>query len=95
MGQCVPAPARGLQAGRELGLPPERAYASGPALLVGERAIADGAEVVAIMTPNDSHYELASAALAAGFDVICDKPMTNTLDEAERLHAAAQASGGV
>lgn len=88
-------PARSLQAGRELGLPPERAYASGPALLAGERAIADGAEVVAIMTPNDSHFELASAALAAGFDVICDKPMTNTVDEAERLNAAVAASGRV
>jgi predicted dehydrogenase len=88
-------PARSLQAGRELGLAPERAYASGPALLAGERAIAGGADVVAIMTPNDSHFELASAALAAGFDVICDKPMTNTLDEAQRLHAAVTASGKV
>ena len=88
-------PEKSLAAGRELGLPPERVYASGLALIAGEKARADGAEVVAIMTPNDSHFELASAALAAGFDVICDKPMTNTLDEAERLYAAAKASGQV
>jgi len=88
-------PARSIQAGQELGLAPERAYASGPALFAGERLLADGAEVVAIMTPNDSHFELCSAALAAGFDVICDKPMTNTIEEARTLHAAVAASGRV
>ena len=81
--------------GSQLGLAPERAYASGLSLIAGERARPDGADVIAIMTPNDSHFELASAALADGFDVICDKPMTNTLDEAERLHAAVKASGRV
>jgi predicted dehydrogenase len=88
-------PAKSVQAGVELGLPPERAYASGLALLAGESSLTEGAEVVAIMTPNDSHFELASAAVAAGFDIICDKPMTNTLDEAERLHAAVSSSGAV
>lgn len=88
-------PEKSLAAGRELGLPAERVYASGLALIAGEKARADGAEVIAIMTPNHSHFELASAALAAGFDVICDKPMTNTLDEAERLYSAVKASGQV
>jgi len=88
-------PEKSRQAGRELGLSPERAYASGLALIAAEKARVDGADVIAIMTPNDSHFELASAALAAGFDVICDKPMTNTLDEALRLHEAAEASGRV
>ena len=86
---------RSRRAGIELGLSPERAYASGLDLIKAEQARADGAEVIAIMTPNDSHFELARAALAAGFDVICDKPMTNTVDEAERLHAAAQESGRI
>ena len=88
-------PEKSLLGGRELGLAPERVYASGLALIAGEQARPDGADVIAIMTPNDSHFELASAALAHGFDVICDKPMTNTLDEAERLHAAVKASGRV
>ncbi|WP_263771154.1 Gfo/Idh/MocA family protein [Propionivibrio soli] len=83
------------RAGSELGLAPERAYASGLELISGEKARADGADVIAIMTPNDSHFELASAALGLGFDVICDKPMTNTVDEAERLYAAVQSSGRV
>ncbi len=88
-------PEKSLRAGRELGLLADRVYASGQALIGGEKSRENGADVIAIMTPNDSHFELASAALAAGFDVICDKPMTNTVDEAERLHAAVEASGRV
>lgn len=88
-------PEKSLRAGRELGLPADRVYASGRALIEGEKSKENGADVIAIMTPNDSHFELASMALAAGFDVICDKPMTNTIDEAERLHAAVEASGRV
>lgn len=83
------------QGGRELGLAPERVYASGAELIAGEKTRADGAEVIAIMTPNDSHYALASAAVAQGYDVICDKPMTNTLAEAESLAATVAASGRV
>lgn len=86
-------PQRSVQAGRELGLSPERCYASGTALMDAEAARGDGADVVAIMTPNDSHFEFAIAALARGFDVICDKPMTNTLEEAQHLHQAVLDSG--
>jgi predicted dehydrogenase len=88
-------PAKSLKAGLELGLPADRVYASGLALIAAEQAHAQGADVVAIMTPNDSHFELASAALQHGFDVICDKPMTNTLDEAERLCATVRETGKV
>lgn len=86
---------KSLRAGAELGLAADRIYASGRALLDAERTHPAGADVVAIMTPNDSHFELASTALANGFDVICDKPMTNTVDEAERLHAAVVSSGRI
>ena len=77
---------KSIQAGRELGLQAERCYANGMDLLTSEAKRPDGADVVAIMTPNDSHFEFAMVALAKGFDVICDKPMTNTVDEAEQLH---------
>ena len=86
---------RSVQAGVALGLSPERAYAGGLELLAAEAARADGAEVVAIMTPNDSHFEFAMAALGHGLDVICDKPMTNTLAEAQTLHRAVQRAGRV
>jgi predicted dehydrogenase len=64
------------------GIPPDRAYDDAIEMLSTESTRSDGAEVVAIMTPNDSHHRFASAALADGFDVICDKPITNTLAEA-------------
>lgn len=81
--------------GQDLGLAPERSYPGWQALLESEKAHPAGADVVAIMTPNDSHFAIASTALAHGFDVICDKPMTNTLDEAEQLHSAVAVSGRV
>jgi predicted dehydrogenase len=84
---------RSVQAGRELGLPAERCYADGEALIAGEAARTDGADVVAIMTPNDSHYQFSMAALNAGMDVICDKPMTNTLIEAQALLQKVKDSG--
>jgi predicted dehydrogenase len=77
---------KSVAAGRELGLASERCYADGMALLNAESKRPDGADVVAIMTPNDSHFEFAFEALTQGFDVICDKPMTNTLLEATQLH---------
>ena len=81
------------KAALEIGLAPDRLYASVQEMLAAEAARKDGVEVVAIMTPNDSHFEYALAALAHGFDVICDKPMTNTLAEAEALHQQVQATG--
>jgi predicted dehydrogenase len=86
---------RSVQAGRELGLASERCYADGLALIAAEAARADGADVLAIMTPNDSHFAFSMAALNAGMDVICDKPMTNTLDEAQTLLQQVKDSGRV
>ncbi len=79
---------KALAYGRDMGFAPDRLYATVAELIAGERARADGVDVVSIMTPNDGHYPYAMAALEAGFDVICDKPMTNTLEEAEALHRA-------
>ena len=86
-------PQRAMEAGLEIGLAPERTYPGALALIEAEASRADGADVIAIMTPNDSHFEYAMAALEHGFDVICDKPMTNTLAEAEALHRKVLESG--
>ena len=86
-------PDRARQAGEEIGLPADHVYTDVVTMLNGESALQDGADVVAIMTPNDSHYAYAVAALERGFDVICDKPMTNTLEEAEALHQKVVESG--
>jgi predicted dehydrogenase len=57
----------------------------------------DDIDVVDICTPGDSHAEIAVAALAAGKHVICEKPLANSVAEAERMAAAADAAyaGGV
>ena len=75
-------PERSRQAGIDLGISDERSYGSGLELLDSEAARPDGADVVAVMTPNDSHHRFALAALDRGFDLIIDKPITNTLDQA-------------
>ena len=69
------------------GLPPERSYDSIDAMLAGEHGREDAIQAVAIATPNDSHFAIARAALEAGLPVICDKPMTATLSQAEALAA--------
>ena len=86
-------PEKALAHGMALGLPPERSYGDGLSLLREEAALANGAEVVAIMTPNDSHFAFSMEALRLGLDVICDKPMTNTLAEAIALHQKVEQTG--
>jgi predicted dehydrogenase len=81
------------KAALELGLSSDRLYAGVSEMLDAEASRPDGVDVVAIMTPNDTHYEYSMAALNQGFDVICDKPMTNTLEEAESLHQKVQETG--
>jgi predicted dehydrogenase len=83
-------PEKSKEAGRELGFSNDRLYSSVLEMLEAEVSRKDGIDVVAIMTPNDTHFEYSIAALEHGFDVICDKPMTNTLEEAEALHRKVQ-----
>ncbi len=52
-------------------------------------------DVVDIVTPGDSHAEIALAALAAGKHVLCEKPLANTVEEARAMATAARASGRV
>ena len=85
--------ARSVEAGRRWGLAEDRCYPDYNALLAAERSREDGAEVVAIVTPNHLHAPVAIAALQAGYDVISDKPATATLAEAVDLEAAVRASG--
>jgi predicted dehydrogenase len=83
-------PDRAIASARELGLADDRSYASYQDLIAGEAARDDGIEVVAVVTPNHLHFPVAVACLEAGFHVICDKPMTVTLDEARALRKLAE-----
>jgi len=80
-------PARSRIAGAALGFDPARSYGDVAEMLAHEKERDDGIDAVAIMTPNDTHYAFARAALDAGLDVICDKPVTGNLREASNLAA--------
>jgi predicted dehydrogenase len=73
-------PGRSLSAAQELHIP--RAYPSFAEMAAAESKREDGIEVVSIVTPNHVHYAPAKAFLEAGIHVICDKPLTTTLDDA-------------
>ncbi len=75
-------PTRSRAAGVALRVDPERSYGTFAELIEREKARADGIDAVAIMTPNDTHYPFAAAALDAGLDVVCDKPVTHDFAQA-------------
>ena len=81
---------RAIASARELGLAEDRSYASYTDMIGGEAARDDGIEVVAVVTPNHLHFPVAAACLEAGLHVICDKPMTVTVDEARALRKLAE-----
>lgn len=72
---------------------PDRSYADYRALIDGESGRTERADVVTICTPNHTHFPIAAALLQAGFDVICEKPMTTTLTDAVALDALARKTG--
>src|SRR5437899_1723371 len=75
-------PQRSRSAGSTLGIDPARSYGTVDELVAREQARDDGVDAVAIMTPNDTHYPFAVAALDAGLDVMCDKPVTHDFRQA-------------
>lgn len=83
-------PQRAAASAAELGIAPDRAYAQFAEMAVAEAARPDRIDAVAIVTPNHLHAVVATAFLRAGIPVICDKPMTATLAEAEELAALAR-----
>ena len=85
-------PARSRAAGAAFGLDAARSYGTVDEMLRAEKARADGIDAVAIMTPNDTHHPYAAAALDAGLDVVCDKPITITLAQAQDLAHRVQAN---
>jgi len=85
-------PARSRAAGIGFGLEAARSYGTVAEMLRAEQQRADAIDAVAIMTPNDTHYDYAAAALDAGLDVICDKPVTHTFAQACDLAARVKAN---
>ena len=88
-------PARAQRSGAALGLDPARSYGSFQDMATAEAKRPDGIEAVAIVTPNHMHAPVAKAFLQAGIHVICDKPLTATLEEAKALAELARKSGRI
>lgn len=76
---------------------PDRAYSSYQEMFAKESQLPVGERIdfVSVTTPNHTHYEIAKAAVEAGFHVVCDKPMTFDLKQAEELAAAVDKSNAV
>ncbi|MCP3443271.1 Gfo/Idh/MocA family protein [Bradyrhizobium sp. CCGUVB14] len=88
-------PVRAKASAQELGIADDRAYGSFEEMAKAEAARADGIEAVSIVTPNHMHSPVAKAFLEAGIHVICDKPLTTTVTEAEELVALVRKTGRV
>ena len=76
---------RNRKSGAAFGISPDRVYHSVEDLIRSEKSRPDGAEAVAIVTPNHLHFHAVKACLEAGLHVICDKPVTATLEDAVEL----------
>ena len=81
--------------GTNLGLNPERCYADYQTMFAEEAKREDGIQAVSIATPNSTHYAISKAALESGLHVVCEKPVTFTVAEAEDLKRIAQEHGRI
>ncbi|WP_370049644.1 MULTISPECIES: Gfo/Idh/MocA family protein [Salipiger] len=84
-GALSTTPERNAESAAEIGIASERTYDDFAVMAREEAARPDGIEAVSICTPNHVHFPAAKAFLEAGIHVICDKPMTSTLEDARAL----------
>ena len=86
---------KGRAYAQDLGITPDRAYGNWQEMLAGETERDDRVDLVTVATPNATHYEITRAFLKAGFNVLCEKPMTMTVDQGEDIVRTARASGTI
>ena len=88
-------PEKSKQAGKELFLASERVYDNFKEMILKEKELPEGERMdfVSIVTPNFMHFEPAKLALENGFPVICDKPVTFTLEQALELKEIVDKTG--
>ncbi len=88
-------PAKGRDFAKRLGLAADRAYGDWKEMLAGETARKDKLDLVTVATPNATHYAITKGFLEAGINVLCEKPMTVTVEEAEDIAATAKRTGAI
>ncbi|RMB63324.1 gfo/Idh/MocA family oxidoreductase [Dokdonia sinensis] len=82
---------------KEIGIPTNRIYKDLNALVDAELSMPENErmQVISILTPNFLHFPMAKKLLESGFNVICEKPMTMTYEEALILQAIQQKNGNI
>ena len=88
-------PDAGRDFAMRLGIAEERAYGDWREMLAGELARDDRIDLVTVATPNSTHFEITKAFLEAGFHVLCEKPMTITVEEGEEIVKIAEKTGKI
>jgi predicted dehydrogenase len=86
---------KAMRSAEAIGLRPDRSYPDFRTMAQAEAARTDAIEAVAIVTPNHMHAAVAEAFLETGVHIICDKPLTATLEDARRLRDKARATGSI
>lgn len=84
---------KGRAYAQSLGVSADRAYGDWREMLAGESARDDRVDLVTVATPNSTHFEITKSFLEAGFNVLCEKPMTMTVEEGEEIVKIAAKSG--
>ncbi len=80
---------------QRLGIVADRAYGDWREMLAGESAREDRVDLVTVATPNSTHFEITKAFLEAGFNVLCEKPMTVTVEEGEEIVKIVRANARI
>ncbi len=88
-------PEAGREYGQRLGLAADRSYGNWQEMLAGETGREDRIDLVTVATPNATHFEITKAFLEAGFHVLCEKPMTMTVEEGEAIVQIAEKTGQI
>ena len=88
-------PVKGRDFAMRLGIAEDRAYGSWQEMLTGETNRKDRIDLVTVATPNSTHYTITKAFLEAGIHVLCEKPMTVTVEEAEDIASTAKRTGSI
>ena len=78
---------------KSLGISEDRAYGDWKEMLTREKNREDRIDLVTVATPNSTHFEITKSFLEAGFNVLCEKPMTMTVEEGEEIVKIASKSG--
>jgi len=86
---------RGRDYAQRLGVAQDRAYGDWREMLKGEQGRDDKVDLVTVATPNSTHFEITKSFLEAGFNVLCEKPMTMTVEEGEEIVKIAEAMGQI